>query len=159
MAITGAIVLSVGADINFLQITGPLAVIFSALAFAAFAVASKPLVREYGALPVAGWAAMIGTMFLLPLLSKSFVEEIRTLSLTGWFSALYLAILSTVVANIILYNLIGAKPMSKLSIQLYLVPVVSLVGGILLLGESITVLTITGAVLLLSATGLATGMR
>lgn len=159
MAIAGAIVLSVGADISFLQITGPLAVIFSAFAFAAFAVASKPLVKGYGALPVAAWAGMIGTMFLLPLFSRSFVTEIRTLSLTGWFSVLYLAILSTVVANIILYNLIGAKAMSKLSIQLYLVPVVSLVGGIVLLGESISVLTIVGAVLLLSATGLATGIR
>jgi drug/metabolite transporter (DMT)-like permease len=57
----------------------------------------------------------------------------------------------------ILYNLVGAKTMSRLSIQLYLVPVVSLGGGILRLGEGITVLTIIGTILLLSATGLVTG--
>jgi O-acetylserine/cysteine efflux transporter len=133
-----------------------LAVIFSAFAFAVFAVGSKPLVRDYGALSVAMWAAVIGTVFLLPLLSWNFVTEIRTLSLTGWLSVLYLAVLSTVLANIILYSLVGAKTMSQLSIQLYLIPVVSLVGGILLLGEGLTVLTIIGAALLLSATGLVT---
>ena len=77
--------------------------------------------------------------------------------MTGWMSVLYLAILSTVIANIILYNLIGSRAMSRLSIQLYLIPVVSIIGGILLLGEGITLLTIVGAVLLLSATGLVTG--
>lgn len=157
LATVGAIVLSIGADLSFLQITGPLAVVFSAFAFAAFGVSSKPLVRDYGALPVAIWAAVIGTVFLLPLVSWSFVAEISRLSMTGWMSVLYLAILSTVIANIILYNLIGTRAMSRLSIQLYLIPVVSIIGGILLLGEGITFLTIVGAVLLLSATGLVTG--
>lgn len=156
LAMVGAIILSIGANLTFLQITGPLSVIFSAFAFATYAVGSKPLVRDYGALPVAVWAAVIGTVFLLPLLTGSFVTQIRVLSLPGWLSVLYLAILSTVIANIILYNLVGAKTMSRLSIQLYLIPAVSLVGGILLLGESITVLTIIGAVLLFSATGIAT---
>lgn len=158
MAIAGTVILSIGADLSFRQITGPLAVIFSAFAFATFAVGSKPLVKDYGALPVAVWAAIVGTVFLLPLLSWNFVAEIRTLSLTGWLSVLYLSVLSTVIANMILYNLISAKTMSRLSIQLYLVPVVSLAGGILLLGESITFLTIIGAVLLLSAAGLVTGV-
>lgn len=157
VAMAGAIILSIGANLSFLQITGPLAVIFSAFAFAAFAVGSKPLVRDYGALSVAVWAAVIGTVFLLPLFSWNFVTEVRALSVTGWLSVLYLAVLSTIIANIILYNLVGAKTMSRLSIQLYLVPVVSLVGGFLLLGEGITILTIVGAVLLLSATGLVTG--
>jgi drug/metabolite transporter (DMT)-like permease len=156
VAMAGVVILSLGADISFLQIMGPLAVIFSAFAFASFAVGSKPLVQDYGALSVATWAAVIGTVFLLPLLSWNFVTEIRSLSMTGWWSVLYLAVLSTVVGNIILYNLVGAKTMSRLSIQLYLIPVVSLVGGILLLGEGITVLTIIGAALLLSATGLVT---
>jgi len=49
--------------------------------------------------------------------------------------------------------------MSRLSVQLYLIPVVSLVGGILLLGESLTVSTIVGAILLLSATTLVTTGR
>ena len=159
LAIAGAFVLSIGADLSFTQITGPLAVIFSAFSFAVYAVGSKPLVKEYGALPAAVWAAVIGTLFLLPLLSWNFVTEVQALSPTGWLSVLFLAILSTIIANMILYSLVGARVISHLSIQLLLIPVVSLVGGILLLGEGLTVTTIIGAALLLSATALVTSRR
>ena len=159
LAVAGAVVLSVGADLSFSQITGPLAVIFSAFAFAAYSVGSKPLVEEYGALPVAVWAAVIGTLFLLPLLSWNFVTEVRTLSPGGWLSVLFLAILSTIFANMILYSLVGSRAVSRLSVQLYLIPVVGVIGGVLLLGESLTVTTIIGAALLLSATTLVTVRR
>ena len=159
LAVVGAFVLSIGADLSFSQITGPMAVIFSAFSFAVYSVGSKPLVKEYGAVPVAVWAAVIGTLFLLPLLSWRLVTEVQTLSPGGWLSVLFLAILSTIFANMILYTLVGAKTMSRLSVQLYLIPVVSLVGGILLLGESLTISTIVGAILLLSATTLVTTGR
>ena len=159
LAVAGAFVLSVGADLSFTQITGPLAVIFSAFSFAAYSVGSKPLVEEYGALPVAVWAAVIGTLFLLPLLSWNFVTEVQALSPGGWLSVLFLAILSTIFANMILYSLVGSRAVSRLSVQLYLIPVVSVIGGVLLLGESLTVTTIIGAALLLSATTLVTVRR
>jgi len=60
------------------------------------------------------------------------------------------------VANIILYTLISSRAVSTLSVQLYLVPIVSLVGGIALLDESLTIFTIIGAGFLLAATELAT---
>src|SRR6266704_2168815 len=62
-AMTGAIVLSLNAGLNFQEITGPLAVVFSAFMYSVFAVGSKPLVKEYGALPTAIWVALIGTAF------------------------------------------------------------------------------------------------
>ena len=156
LAIIGAAILSVNSNLSFLNITGPLAVVLAAFMYSVFAVGSKPLVAKYGPLPIAVWSAVLGTAFILPLLSGSFFAEVQKLSLVGWFSVLYLAILSTVVANIILYTLISNRSVSTLSVQLYLIPTVSLVGGILLLGESITVLTLVGAAFLLAATGLAT---
>jgi drug/metabolite transporter (DMT)-like permease len=85
-----------------------------------------------------------------------FFSQIVSLSLGGWLSVGYLAIISTVMANMILYTLIGTRAVSRLSVQLYLIPVVSLVGGILILGEGFSVFTILGAALLLVGTGLAT---
>src|SRR5438128_2123330 len=67
-AMTGAIVLSLNAGLSFQEITGPLAVVFSAFMYSVFAVGSKPLVKEYGALPTAIWIALIGTAFTLPLI-------------------------------------------------------------------------------------------
>lgn len=156
LAITGAVILSLNSDLSFLSITGPLAVVLAAFMYAVFAVSSKPLVSAYGALPTAVWAAVLGTILILPLLSADFFAEVRHLSAIGWLSVLYLSILSTVVANIILYTLIASRAVSTLSVQLYLIPIVSLVGGILLLDESITLLTTIGATFLLGATALAT---
>jgi len=152
----GAIVLSTNSNLSFQTLTGPLAVVLAAFMYAIFSVGSKPLVKEYGALPIAIWVAVIGTAFTLPLISGSLVTQILTLSIVGWFSVIYLAILSTVVANIILYTLISSRAVSRLSIQLYLVPLVSLVGGILLLGESFSVLTVVGAGFLFAGIALAT---
>jgi drug/metabolite transporter (DMT)-like permease len=45
---------------------------------------------------------------------------------------------------------------SRLSIQLYIVPLVSLVGGIVLLGESVTSLTVLGGILMFTGVTLAT---
>jgi drug/metabolite transporter (DMT)-like permease len=156
LATAGVFVLSINADLTFQQITGPLGVVLAAFMYGVFSVGSKPLVKKYGAMPVAVWVAVLGTLFLLPLLSWNFVTNVSSLSATGWISVLYLAILSTVIANIILYTLIGGRLVSKLSVQLYLVPIVSLVGGILLLGESLTIFTLLGAGLMLTATALAT---
>ena len=156
LAVAGGFVLSINADLSFQQMTGPLGVVLSAFLYGVYTVGSKPLVNKYGAMPVAVWVAVLGTIFLLPLLSWSFVTNVSALSTSGWISVLYLAILSTVLANIILYTLIGGRTVSRLSVQLYLIPIVSLVGGILLLGESLTVFTILGAGLMLTATALAT---
>jgi drug/metabolite transporter (DMT)-like permease len=155
-AMTGAVVLSLNAGLDFREITGPLAVAFSAFMYSVFAVGSKPLVKEYGALPTAIWVALIGTAFTLPLISMNFITQIQQLSTITWLSVLYLALLSTVLANVILYLLIGNRSVSRLSIQLYIVPLVSLVGGIILLGEGVTIFTVLGGVLMFTGVALAT---
>lgn len=155
-AMTGAVVLSLSTGLNFQQIAGPLAVVFSAFLYSVFAVGSKPLVKEYGALPTAIWVALIGTAFTLPLISTNFITQIQTLSTITWLSVVYLALLSTVLANVILYLLIGNRSVSRLSIQLYIVPLVSLVGGIVLLGEGVTILTVLGGILMFTGVALAT---
>ncbi len=156
LAVVGAFILSVGSDLTFLQITGPLAVILAAFMYSVFSVGSKPLVKSYGARPVAIWVAVIGTTFTLPLLSSNFFTQVSNLSLTGWVSVLYLAILSTVIANMILYTLISSRAVSRLSVQLYLIPLVSLVGGILLLNETWSIFTIIGGFFLLAGIAIAT---
>ena len=159
LAAIGALVLSVNADLSFQQVAGPFAVVLAAFMYAVFSVGSKPLVKEYGAVPVAIWVAVIGTAFTLPLISAGFFAQVSALSLVGWGSVIYLAILSTVVANMILYTLISSRAVSRLSIQLYLVPLVSLVGGIVLLGEEFSAFTVVGAGFLFAAITLATRKR
>src|SRR5947208_8979525 len=85
---TGAIVLSLNAGLSFQEITGPLAVVFSAFMYSVFAVGSKPLVKEYGALPTAIWVALITTAFTLPLISLNLITQIHQYSILDLHSVL-----------------------------------------------------------------------
>jgi drug/metabolite transporter (DMT)-like permease len=135
---------------------GVLELISTALAYALFAVLSKPLVAKYGALPVAIRAGTIGTVMLLPLVSQSFVSQVSTLSAVGWIAVLYLSLISAVLGYCMFYTLIGRSTVSRLSIQLYLIPIVAVIGGAILIGQQVTVFTIGGGAILLIAIALAT---
>ncbi len=157
VATIGAILLSVS------QLSGPtgsmigiLEVITTAIAYAIFAVFSKPLVTKYGALPIAIRAGTIGTVMLLPLLSQSFIVQVSALPATGWLAVLYLSIISTVLGYCMFYILISRGAVIRLSIQLYLIPIIAVIGGALLLGQQITVYTVIGGAILLFAIALAT---
>ena len=138
------------------SIIGVFEVILTAVAYALFAVLSKPLVTKYGALPVAIRAGTIGTVMLLPLLSQNFFSQVARLSAIGWLAVLYLSILSTVLGYSMFYTLVSRGTVSRLSVQLYLIPIVSVIGGALLLGQKVTVFTIVGGATLLIAIALAT---
>jgi len=158
-SLLGAAVLSAGEILGFLSITGPIAVAVAALAYAVYAVFSKPLVDKYGAVSTSIWASLAGTTMLLPLLSPGFLAEASRLSTEGWLSILYLALLSTVVGNTIFYTLVSKGSVSRLSVQLYLIPLVSAVGGVILLGESLTPDVALGGASLLIGVALATSSR
>ena len=140
-------------NLGITTLLGPLAVVLSSFASGAYTVASKPLVMKYGPIPVSVWASLTGTALLLPLTSPSLLQQAESLSTVGWVSVLYLALLSTVLSNTMYFMLVGIHPVSRLSVQLYLIPLVSVTGGIVLLGESLSAFTVAGgAVLLLAVT-------
>ena len=157
LAIGGSVVISVP-DLSLSSTTfeGPLLVVVAAMASAVYTVASKPLTTKYGPFAIASWSAFLGTAMLTPLLSTSLVAQAETMSAYAWASVLYLAILSTVLANSIYFTLVSRQQLSRLGVQLYLVPAVSAIGGVLILGETLAAATIAGGALLLVAVGLAT---
>jgi len=161
LAVFGTLVLSVGqvslSDLS--SFLGPAEVVLAALFYALLTVLSKPLVHKYGAPPTTIWAGLLGTAMLLPLLSESFVSQVEVLSFIGWASVLYLSVLSTVFGYLLFYTLVSRGAVSRLSVQLYLAPIVSVVGGVLLLNEGVTIFTAAGGALLLIAVALVTGVR
>ncbi len=157
LAGVGATVISTpDLNVGFSTLFGPLGVVVSGIAAGGYTVAAKPLVGKYGPFPVVFWASFLGTALLLPLTSGSLVQQAISLSFWGWASVLYLAILSTVLANTIYYMLLGRQSIPRLSIQLYLVPFISVVGGILILGESLNAFTVVGGAILLLGVTVAT---
>jgi len=159
LAVSGAATLSAGDLSGGSSAYGPLAVLLAALSYALFAVLAKPLVNKYGALRIAIWAGLVGTVMLLPLISASFIRDVSSLSVAGWQALLYLSILSTVMGYSLFYTLVEKGGVSRVMIQLYLAPVFSVVGGMLLLGESVILATFLGGAAMLLAVWIATAKR
>ncbi len=161
IAIFGTLVISIG-QVSFSNISsfvGPAEVILSAAFYAIFTVLSKPLVLKYGASPATIWACLLGTAMMIPLFSGSLIAQVENLSVNGWISVLYLSVLSTVFGYLLFYTLVSRGAVTRLSVQLYLAPVVSVVGGAILLNEGVSIFTVAGGGLLLLAVALVTGIR
>jgi drug/metabolite transporter (DMT)-like permease len=158
LAFSGTAILSTGsASISDLSSYGGIIeALLTALCYALFAVLAKPLVHKYGSAPTTIMAGLIGTAMMLPLLSGSLVSQASAMSFYGWASVLYLSLLSTVFGYLLFYTLVSRGAVSRLSIQLYLVPVVSVVGGSLLLHETVTASVLLGGVLMLLAVAIST---
>ncbi len=158
LAISGTVILSIGSiSLNDLSsLLGVLAVILSAFSYASYGVLSKPLVAKYGAAPTTILAGLIGTVMMTPLLSQSLVAEATSLSETGWIAVLYLSVVSSTIGYLLFFSLVSKGRVSRLFIQLYLIPVVSVAGGVLLLGELLTIWILVGGGMILAAVALAT---
>jgi drug/metabolite transporter (DMT)-like permease len=156
LALLGSLLLSLS-DLNGggSAFAGSAEAVLAAFFYAVFTVASKPLVEKYGALPVCIWASVTGTAFLLPFASGEFIRQVSTLSTEGWLALLYLAIASSVVGYSVYYTLIGRGTVSGLSVQLYLIPIVSVIAGVIILQEQVTALIVLGAAVTLAAVALA----
>ena len=159
LAVSGSAILSAGDLSGGSGLYGPLAAILAAFSVALFAVLAEPLVNKYGALRVAIWAGLLGTAMLLPLISASFISAISTLPFEGWGALLYLSLLSSVIGYSLFYTLVEKGGVSRVMIQLYLAPIFSVLGGMLLLGESVTIDTFLGGAAMLLAVWIATTRR
>ena len=158
LAIAGTAVLSTGSislgDLS--SYGGIVEALITALCYALFTVLGKPLVHKYGSASTTIMAGLIGTAMMLPLLTPSFFTQASALSLIGWSSVLYLSLLSTVFGYLMFYALVSRGAVTRLSIQLYLIPVVSVIGGALLLNEPLTVSVVVGGGMMLAAVAVST---
>lgn len=160
LAFSGAVILSFGSEITSGRntIPGILEATGTAISYSIFAVFSKPLVQKYGPKPVTIFSGLIGTVMLLPLLiNAGFFTQVSELSTFGWLAMLYLSILSTVFGYMLFYTLVSRGGVGRLAIQLYLIPVVGVAGGVIILKEPVTYFTIIGGAAMLLSVAYATG--
>lgn len=158
LAFAGTAVLSVGSisSSDLSSYLGIFEALFTALCYALFAVLGKPLVHKYGSASTTIMAGLAGTAMMTPLISGSFFSQAAALTFDGWIGVLYLGLLSTVFGYLMFYTLASRGALSRLSIQLYLIPVVSIAGGALLLSEPVTAAVVVGGGMMLSAVAITT---
>jgi drug/metabolite transporter (DMT)-like permease len=137
------------------DVVAGLAVVFSAVCYAAAALYTagrlrnvSPLVTALGALTAAAVATLPAGLFQLP-------DHV-----TGWkvtASVLTLGIAGTGIAYILYYALLAGAGASRSILITYLVPAFAVVYGAVLLGEPVTALVIGGLALVLTGIALGTG--
>ena len=149
------VLLGSGQRISFANAHGPLLVLAAPAAFAAFNVMVKPLLPQYGALPVTAAASLIGTAALLPFAAGGTVHRVSRMDAGDILLLLYLGLVATLLGYIGWTRGLRQLEASRTVAYLYGVPVVAIVIGALALGESVTVWLGLGGVLVVAGMALA----
>jgi drug/metabolite transporter (DMT)-like permease len=130
---------------------GDLLSIGAAVSFAIYGIITRPLVRKYPAETYTAWSVLAGTV---PLLLVSLPDAVRqnwqTVSLSGWFSIVYLAIFPVYIAYILWNFAIARRGVAKATTFSLLVPIVAGLLSAVFTGEPFSPLKLLGAGLVLA---------
>ncbi len=154
IALCGVVVISIwgkaGASIHIEYISAVLAVLIAAIMSALYTIAGKKLLTRYSALSLTTYAMLLGSLGLTPFIRGSLLDQILKMSMTGWFSVIFLGVFSTVVGYGLWYIVLKIKSASEISIYLYAIPVLSTIISYFMFKEKITLMFILGGFLVIA---------
>jgi drug/metabolite transporter (DMT)-like permease len=135
-------------------------VLAGTLSFGAYTIVARPLSREFGAVPATAASTVIGAVPYLAAAGTLPGAGLAHLGPAVWAELAFLAFGST-VAGLLLWNVaVLAGDITRVSLLLYLEPVVSVAGAAVFLGERISLVMIGGGLLILAGVAVAsTGRR
>jgi drug/metabolite transporter (DMT)-like permease len=125
-------------------------VLAGTLAFAAYTIVLRPLSQDYGAIPATAASTVIGTLPYLAFAGTLSLPQLTQLPPLVWGELAFLAFGSSVAGMLLWNRAILAGGTTRVSMLLYLEPVVSVLGAVAFLGEHITPVTIAGGLLILA---------
>ena len=149
-----------GAVGGHLALAGTGLVLAGTLSFAAYTIAMRPLSVELGAVPATASSTVVGSAGYLAAAGTLPGAGLAHLGPAAWAELAFLALGST-VAGLLLWNVaVLAGDITRVSLLLYLEPVVSVLGAVAFLGERVTLAMIGGGLLILAGVAVAsTGRR
>ncbi len=116
---------------------GDIMVILAVIAWAAYTIYGKPLVKRYGALTMTAYALGIGTLLYLPLgIYFAARFDFSVVPVEGWLSLGYLAIMTSIVSYTIWYWALARMEASKLAIFQNLQPIIAALLSFVFVGET-----------------------
>ena len=141
---------------------GALTVVPPAIFSALYAVLGKGYLRRYPPFTFVAWTLLIGTVLLIPLLlatGPSVVADLQTMGLAGWIPVLYLGMFPTFVGYGIWFRALERIPAASAGAYIYASTLVAVIGGIVILGESLTGGAIAGGAMVIAGVVLAQQLR
>lgn len=136
------------AEVSPDHFAGNLFMLGSAVAWVLYSLATRPLSTKYSQLAVASYQILFGTIALVPFV---FFETFdwRAIDLTIVLHLLYLGCFCSALANYLYVYAMGILGVSSVSLFINLVPVISVLGGLIILQEPVSALQIIGGAVIL----------
>lgn len=131
-------------------IKGGLMIFASGFFWSVYVIFSKTLIQAYGSFKIMALSIMLAAVPSLAFASLGTWETVRNLDRNAIFALLYLTLIGTLL-TVSTWNYATARLQpTTVGASLYLIPVLAIVSGALVLGESIATTTlIAGAIILL----------
>ena len=129
------------------------ALVITGAVFWAIAQIMISRLKSLSGITILAWIAIIATpqMLLISLvIEEGQWESIKTANLVDWSIVFYLSFIMTVIGYSVWYHLLRTCDVSKLSPFLMLLPVTSIIAGIVLLNEQFTLAMGIGGVLVMT---------
>ncbi len=154
VALAGVVVLAgrgaIGGAGGDRALAGAGLVLAATLAFAAYTIVVRPLSQEFGAIPATAACTVVGSLPYLAAAGTLPAAGLAHLGPAVWAELAFLAFGST-AAGLLLWNVaVLAGDITRVSLLLYLEPVVSVAGAAVFLGERISLVMIGGGLLILA---------
>jgi drug/metabolite transporter (DMT)-like permease len=138
-----------GGGLGQASITGVLFIVASSVGWAIYTLLVRPIATKHGGLPIALLAVAIASLPTLLFTSATVVRELQSFSLAAWGASAYVAVLSTITAVVCWTVALPHVKSSQAAMFLYLQPLIATLGGVLLLGETLSTWFFLGGALIL----------
>lgn len=129
---------------------GDVLIVVSAINWAVFSVLSRGLLRGRPAARTMLWvmlAGWLGSTALLPI--GPGLEEVRSLSVSGWGAMVFLGVLCSGLGYVFWYDALRHAPAAQVGALLYFEPLVAQAVASLVLGERLALATVGGGATIL----------
>ena len=151
LAFTGVVVIA--GEPRLSDSLDSVALVITGAVFWAIAQIMISRLKSLSGITILAWVAIIATpqMLLISLvIEEGQWESIKSANLVDWSIVFYLSFIMTVIGYSVWYHLLRICDVSKISPFLMLLPVTSIIAGIVLLGEKFTLAMGIGGVLVMT---------
>lgn len=153
IAATGALLLLTGGSFRNLGFTSTLGdglILISCLTWAIYSVFGKRVLEKFPSLVTTANQMAVGWLLVTPLaLSGKGFSPLFQLSSSGWIAVLYLGIFCSGIAYFLWFSALKDLEATKVGVYLYLEPLVTTLGAVIVLNEAFTPLTLFSGVLII----------
>ncbi len=139
-----------GLEFSLASLQGDLMALIGSVIWAWYGIVAQPLLKNHSGTKVQAWINLIALVgFAIYQGPAALQFDWSVVTLGGWISLLYVALMVTVFGHIIWYTAIAKVGPDRVMLAMYLVPAFAAVCGALFLQQPFGLLQIVGAVVAL----------